>query len=80
MEEERRVSRETCIELTVKVPLDSSLSATLAIAETQIAAMQMNDALFGSQLDDAELAGVAILADGRRLQVGEDKIREWVGT
>lgn len=74
VEEERRVSRETCVEITVKVPLPDNVNMDQALRTAK------KYACIAALADGTELHAVAILADGRRLQVGEDKIREWVGT
>lgn len=67
------MARDTCIEITLKVPLSESVTLATALAVAQARTLELAAA------DDREVAGVAILADGRRLAIGEDRIREWVG-
>lgn len=68
------MSRETCVEITLKVPLDPSVSFPLAMAAAQVATLDIRKAV-----DDAELRRVTLVADGRRIQIGEEKLKEWMG-
>lgn len=60
------------ITLTVPLPADVDFDTALRTAKTR--------ARYAAFADGTELAGVAILADGRCLEIGEDKLREWTGS
>jgi hypothetical protein len=60
------------VEITVKVPLDQAVTLPAAVATAQTRALRHQ------HLDqDAHVTGVAICADGRRLEIGDDKLVEW---
>lgn len=67
------MGRETCVEVLVKVPLAESVTLPHALGVAQARARKLH-----REVNGEHVASVAIVADGRRLEVGAEKLAEWV--
>lgn len=66
------MTRDTCVEITVKVPLSAAVTLPEATAIAQTRALEHN-----RLNQDGHVTAVALVADGRRIEIGDDKLVEW---
>lgn len=65
------MARETCVEITFKVPLDFDVDYPTAYATAAAHATDID------AHENRELAGVALIVDARRLEFGDQILERW---